>query len=93
MAAGFLAVAVVAGLLVPGRAQASVVTDTTADRRAGSRLTASDNRAVAYDEHLADRIRELVVDEQGLTEMKMFGGLAFLIDGNMSVSASGRAAC
>jgi len=45
---------------------------------------------VAYDEHLADRIRVLVMDEQGLTEMKMFGGLAFLIDGNMSVSASGQ---
>jgi hypothetical protein len=45
---------------------------------------------VAYDERLADRIRGLVVDEQGLTEMKMFGGLAFLINGNMSVSASGQ---
>ena len=46
--------------------------------------------AMAYDEHLAERIRELVADEPGLTEKKMFGGLAFLINGNMSVSASGQ---
>jgi TfoX/Sxy family transcriptional regulator of competence genes len=45
---------------------------------------------VAYDEDLADRIRELVAREEGVTEKKMFGGLAFLINGNMSVSASGR---
>jgi TfoX/Sxy family transcriptional regulator of competence genes len=45
---------------------------------------------VAYDEELADRIRKLIGDEPGLTERKMFGGLAFLIDGNMSVSASGQ---
>jgi TfoX/Sxy family transcriptional regulator of competence genes len=45
---------------------------------------------VAYDEDLAERIRELVGAEQGLSEKKMFGGLAFLINGNMSVSASGQ---
>jgi TfoX/Sxy family transcriptional regulator of competence genes len=45
---------------------------------------------MAYDEELADRIRELVADEEGLTEKQMFGGLAFLIHGNMSVSASGQ---
>jgi hypothetical protein len=45
---------------------------------------------VAYDEDLANRIRELVGAEEGLTEKKMFGGLAFLIGGNMSVSASGQ---
>jgi len=45
---------------------------------------------VAYDEELADRIRELVVGESGLTEQKMFGGLAFLIGGNMAVAASGQ---
>jgi TfoX/Sxy family transcriptional regulator of competence genes len=45
---------------------------------------------VAYDEDLANRIRELLADEQGVVEKKMFGGLAFLIDGNMSVSASGQ---
>jgi TfoX/Sxy family transcriptional regulator of competence genes len=45
---------------------------------------------VAYDEELADRIRELVVTESDLTEKKMFGGLAFLIGGNMAVGASGQ---
>jgi TfoX/Sxy family transcriptional regulator of competence genes len=45
---------------------------------------------MAYDEDLANRIRELVSLEPGLTEKQMFGGLAFLIDGNMSVSASGQ---
>jgi len=45
---------------------------------------------VAYDEDLANRIRELVADEEGVTERKMFGGLAFLIGGHMGVSASGR---
>ena len=45
---------------------------------------------MAYDEHLAERIRRLVADEDGLTERQMFGGLAFLINGNMSVSASGQ---
>jgi TfoX/Sxy family transcriptional regulator of competence genes len=45
---------------------------------------------MAYDEHLANRIRELMADERGVTEKKMFGGLAFLINGNMSVSASGQ---
>jgi TfoX/Sxy family transcriptional regulator of competence genes len=45
---------------------------------------------MAYDEDLANRIRELVQAEEGVTEKRMFGGLAFLIDGNMSVSASGQ---
>ena len=45
---------------------------------------------MAYDEVLAERIRELVDGEPGLTEMKMFGGLAFLVGGNMAVSASGQ---
>jgi TfoX/Sxy family transcriptional regulator of competence genes len=45
---------------------------------------------VAYDEDLANRIRELLAAEEGVTEKRMFGGLAFLIGGNMSVSASGR---
>lgn len=44
---------------------------------------------MAYDEDLADRIRELVAGEPDVTEMRMFGGLAFLIGGNMSVAASG----
>jgi TfoX/Sxy family transcriptional regulator of competence genes len=51
---------------------------------------ASDTGAVAYDEQLADRIRDAVQSEQGVTEKRMFGGLAFLINGNMAVSASGQ---
>ena len=42
-----------------------------------------------YDEELAARIRAQVAGEPGLTEQKMFGGLAFLIGGNMAVAASG----
>jgi TfoX/Sxy family transcriptional regulator of competence genes len=45
--------------------------------------------AVAYDEELADRIRKLIGDAPDLTEKKMFGGLSFLIGGNMAVAASG----
>jgi TfoX/Sxy family transcriptional regulator of competence genes len=45
---------------------------------------------VAYDEELAQRIRDLVAGESDLTEKKMFGGLAFLIGGNMAVAASGQ---
>jgi hypothetical protein len=45
---------------------------------------------VAYEEELAERIRELVAGEAGLTEKKMFGGLAFLIGGNMAIAASGQ---
>ena len=45
---------------------------------------------MAYDEDLANRIRELVVSESDLTERKMFGGLSFLIGGNMAVAASGQ---
>jgi len=45
---------------------------------------------VAYDEELAARIRELVEGEPALTEKKMFGGLAFLVGGNMAVAASGQ---
>ena len=47
-------------------------------------------RGVAYDEELADRIRELVGGQPRLREQKMFGGLAFLIGGNMAVAASGQ---
>jgi TfoX/Sxy family transcriptional regulator of competence genes len=45
---------------------------------------------MAYDEDLANRLRELASGEDGVTEKKMFGGLAFLISGNMAVSASGQ---
>jgi TfoX/Sxy family transcriptional regulator of competence genes len=43
---------------------------------------------MAYDEELAARIRDLIAGEAGLGEKKMFGGLAFLIGGNMAVAAS-----
>jgi TfoX/Sxy family transcriptional regulator of competence genes len=46
--------------------------------------------SMAYDEALADRVRELVGDEAGLAEQRMFGGLAFLVNGNMAVAASGQ---
>ena len=45
---------------------------------------------MAYDEDLANRIRELIGADPGLTEKKMFGGLAFLIGGNMAIAASGQ---
>jgi TfoX/Sxy family transcriptional regulator of competence genes len=45
---------------------------------------------MAYDEELAERIRAELAGERGVTEMKMFGGLAFLIGGNMAVAASGQ---
>jgi TfoX/Sxy family transcriptional regulator of competence genes len=45
---------------------------------------------VAFDEDLAERIRELIAAEHDLVEKKMFGGLAFLIHGNMAVAASGQ---
>jgi hypothetical protein len=44
---------------------------------------------MAYDEDLAQRVREQLADEPGMTEKAMFGGLAFLLDGNMSVGLSG----
>jgi hypothetical protein len=43
---------------------------------------------MAYDEDLANRVRELLGDERGISEMPMFGGLAFLLAGNMSVAVS-----
>jgi TfoX/Sxy family transcriptional regulator of competence genes len=44
---------------------------------------------VAYDAELAERIRELVAGD-GAVEKKMFGGLSFLVGGNMAVAASGQ---
>ena len=43
---------------------------------------------MAYDEDLAHRLREQLADQDGVSEKKMFGGLAFLLHGNMTVSAS-----
>ena len=45
---------------------------------------------MAYDEQLAEQLRLRVADEEGLSEQRMFGGLAFLIHGNMAVAASGQ---
>ena len=45
---------------------------------------------MAYDEELADRIRVALQDVPGVTEKRMFGGLGFLVAGNMAVSASGQ---
>jgi hypothetical protein len=45
---------------------------------------------VAYDEDLAERLRELLTGEPLLSEKRMFGGLAFLIGGNMAIAASGQ---
>ncbi|MHB8643523.1 MAG: TfoX/Sxy family protein [Gaiellaceae bacterium] len=45
---------------------------------------------MVYDEDLAERMRELLAGERDLSEQKMFGGLAFLIGGNMAVAASGQ---
>ncbi len=44
---------------------------------------------MAYDEDLANRVRELLAGDSGVTEQRMFGGLAFLVGGNMSVAVSG----
>jgi TfoX/Sxy family transcriptional regulator of competence genes len=45
---------------------------------------------MAYDQELAHRLRELLAGEEGVTEKAMFGGLAFLLHGNMAVTASSR---
>ena len=51
-------------------------------------LELGENRGMAYDEALAARIRALVAEEAGASEQRMFGGLAFLVGGNMAVAAS-----
>jgi hypothetical protein len=45
---------------------------------------------MAYDEDLANRVRELVLMQEGVTERRMFGGLAFMIHGNLLLSVSGK---
>jgi TfoX/Sxy family transcriptional regulator of competence genes len=45
---------------------------------------------MAYDEKLAERLRDLLAGENHVTEKKMFGGLAFLVDGRLAVAASRR---
>ena len=58
------------------------------DRRRGPWVRYS--CGMAYDEELASRVRSLVADEAALSEQRMFGGLAFLLHGNMAVAASGQ---
>jgi len=45
---------------------------------------------VAYDQEIAGRIRDLLAGEDRLSEQPMFGGLAFLVNGNMAVAVSGQ---
>jgi TfoX/Sxy family transcriptional regulator of competence genes len=71
----------------------ALVMASTLGDRVGRRQPSRRRRTIAlvtYDEELADRIRELLRGEADLTERKMFGGLAFLIGGNMAVAASGQ---
>lgn len=60
------------------------------DRRTPNCNASYDRESMGYDTELADRIRMLVAGEPNLTEQRMFGGLAFLISGNMAVAASGQ---
>lgn len=48
-----------------------------------------DGIPVPYDERLAERVDQLLSAQGGVTARKMFGGLAFMIDGNMSVGIHG----
>lgn len=51
---------------------------------------ATDTAQVAHDQHLAEHIREVIAREHGVSEKRMFGGQAFLIHGNLALSASGQ---
>ena len=53
-------------------------------------VPAGNTPAVAYDEDLAERVREALAREPGLSEKRMFGGMGFLLDGHLVVSASGQ---
>jgi TfoX/Sxy family transcriptional regulator of competence genes len=58
--------------------------------RAASPPAVDDDPGVAYDEDLANRIRELIASEPDVSEQTMFGGLVFLVGGRMSVAAGGQ---
>jgi TfoX/Sxy family transcriptional regulator of competence genes len=49
-----------------------------------------DYRAVAFDERLAERVRRILDDQPDVTERRMFGGLAFLVGGNLALAARGQ---
>ncbi len=70
--------------------EAGASSERSIDRDRAVRPAVDDNALVAYDEDLANRVRELIAGEPDVTEKKMFGGLAFLVGGNMSVGASGQ---
>ncbi|MGW0042313.1 hypothetical protein [Rhodococcus sp. NPDC003348] len=48
---------------------------------------------MAYDEELADRIRDLIESGPTIAERKMFGGLSFMVSGNLALAASGDGVC
>jgi TfoX/Sxy family transcriptional regulator of competence genes len=43
---------------------------------------------MAYDDHFADRVRDILTDQPGTSEKRMFGGIAFMVNGNMAVGVS-----
>jgi TfoX/Sxy family transcriptional regulator of competence genes len=50
---------------------------------------AEEERAVAYDEALAERVREILAERIDVTERRMFGGLAFMVGGHMACGITG----
>ncbi len=44
---------------------------------------------MAYDEKLANRVRDILEGDPGVSERKMFGGIAFMVDGNMACGIAG----
>ena len=64
-------------------------TRTRNSRRTTTAAAFRDTASVAYDEALAERIRALTSALPGTSEQRMFGGLAFLVNGNMAIAASG----
>jgi TfoX/Sxy family transcriptional regulator of competence genes len=79
-----------AGVLRSRSGQGGIPELTRLRRLGPGRDAVSTLGVVAYDEELADRIRALIAQERALSERKMFGGLAFLIGGNMAIAASGQ---
>ncbi len=67
-----------------------VHTDTPATRGTSRTTDLHTIAAVAYDEELADRLRKVLAGERRISERRMFGGLAFLVNGNMAIAASGQ---
>jgi hypothetical protein len=66
--------------------------DVIRGRRRGAVARSRHTPAVAYDTDLAEQVRALLGTEQGVTEKRMFGGLAFLLEGHMAVAANSRGA-